>query len=43
MFNDFADAINWQVLPDENASDDGTSSTPPPTDNQIYGPITEKF
>jgi hypothetical protein len=43
MFNDFADAITWHPLPDEDADGDGSNSTPPEATNLPYGPITEKF
>lgn len=42
MFNQFADDINWQPLPDENATPTGDSTTPSTTDHDL-GPITEKF
>jgi len=42
MFNDFADAINWQPLPAEDADSSGSSDAPP-TKDLLYGPVTEKF
>lgn len=43
MFNDFADAITWQPLPDENATPDSSSTNKPSNDSYNFAPISEKF
>ncbi len=43
MFNDFADAITWKPLPDENAPADSSTSDKPTFNNHNFAPITETF
>jgi hypothetical protein len=43
MFNDFADAITWTPLPDENATPDSTPTDKPSNDSYTFAPISEKF